>query len=102
MVTFSYGAAASSFLSRGVRFASEDGSNVLCMQPPRTRPKPNRTTNPRIDIIDLFFFRRPGRQPRIQLGLTELQPPLPRFPDHRASAAVNVLRECRTSYLRRL
>src|SRR5215510_8118049 len=52
---FSYGAAASNFLSRGVRFASDAGSIVDCMQPPRTTPTPNKTTNnPRTDIFVLF------------------------------------------------
>src|SRR6476646_5217965 len=42
---FSYGAAASNVLSRGVRFASDAGSTVDCMQPPSKTPAPNRTTN---------------------------------------------------------
>src|SRR6185369_2311796 len=55
---FSYGAAASNFLSRGVRFASDAGSTVDCMQPPSTTATPNRTTdNPRAAIFRLF----PGR-----------------------------------------
>ena len=55
---FFIGAAASNFLSRGVKFASDAGSTVDCMQPPSTTATPNRTTdNPR----PAMFCHFPGR-----------------------------------------
>jgi hypothetical protein len=61
MAAFSYGAAASNFLSRAVKFASDAGSMVDCMQPPSTRPRPNSATNPLIDIFVLFCLFFGGR-----------------------------------------
>src|SRR2546423_6997687 len=50
MVAFSYGALASSFLSRGVIDTSDATSSVDCMQPPANKPK-HRKARPRAAII---------------------------------------------------
>src|SRR2546423_14116415 len=50
MVAFSYGALASSFLSRGVIDTSDATSSVDCMQPPASNPK-HRKARPRAAII---------------------------------------------------
>src|SRR5689334_11783489 len=100
MVAFSYGAAASSFLSRGVRLASDAGSIVDCMQPPRTTPAPNRTTNNPLTAIVLPLSRSPLRAPapkHLGFQLTEKAAPMLCFRRIRAHLPVNLLQECRTA-----
>ena len=82
IVAFSYGAAASNFLSRGVKFASDAGSIVDCMQPPSTTPALNRTANNPLVAIFFLFPGRPcgARNNDFRPQLTEKAPPLLWFP----------------------
>src|SRR5262249_12680512 len=85
--------------SRGVRFASDAGSTVDCMQPPSTTATPNRTTdNPRTAILYLF----PGRHiaaahVAFTRQLTEKIMRLPRFPACPQSPSCVLLQECRSA-----
>jgi hypothetical protein len=55
MATFSYGTLAKSFLSRGLKLASEAGSKVACMQPPSVKPS-NRKAIPRTAITTPYDY----------------------------------------------
>src|ERR1700730_10753790 len=60
MATFSYGTLDRSFLSRGLKLASDAGSKVACMQPPSISPS-NRNAIPRTAIGTpcYYAFRTP-------------------------------------------
>src|SRR6476660_10352884 len=99
IAAFSYGADASNFLSRGVRFASDAGSTVDCIQPPSTTATPNRTTN---NPCTAIFYLFPGRHiaaahVAFTRQLTEKITRLPWFPACPLSPSCVLLQECRSA-----
>src|ERR1041385_6999686 len=102
MLAFSYGAAARSFLSRGLSVASDAGSRVDCMQPPSRTPIPNSAKTTRLVDISSSLFPAANPDggclsPPAQWGqLTEDSAPRPRFPTCPQAASCRLLHERRT------
>ena len=99
IAAFSYGADASNFLSRGVRFASDAGSTVDCMQPPSTTAMPNRTTDNPLNRHLPSLSRSPhsGRTRCFHKALTEKTTRLPWFPACPQSPSCVLWQECRSA-----
>src|SRR5476651_797907 len=98
MAAFSYGVLVRSFLSRGLKLASDAGSKVACMQPPSVSPS-NRKTIPRTAIAtpcsyDFGTPRNPILDSPIQ-QLTEKSVIVPGLRWPKAHCPRDLLQECR-------
>src|ERR1700682_5564751 len=96
MATFSYGTLDRSFLSRGLKLASDAGSKVACMQPPSVSPS-NRNTIPRTAIATpcSYAFGSP-RHPIFDSPIQQLTEKTVTVPDLRSLHAYcpsNLLQE---------
>src|SRR5450432_112488 len=99
IAAFSYGVLVSSFLSRGLKLASDAGSKVACMQPPSVSPS-NRKTIPRTAIATpcSYAFGTP-RQSTLDSPIQQLPEKTVTVPDLRGVRAVlssDLLQECRS------
>src|SRR5437660_1319635 len=101
MATFSYGVLARSFLSRGLKPASDAGSNVVCIQPPSMRPS-NRKAIPRTAIATSVYYAFGTRRCSVldspMRQLTEKTVTLPGLPWSHPHSPQNLLQECRIMF----
>src|SRR5580704_13371352 len=99
IAAFSYGTLASSFLSRAVKLASDEGSNVACMQPPSVSPIPsNRKAIPRTAIATPCSYALPRRYSIVDSPIQQLAEEGVTIPDLRSphpQSPCNLLQECR-------